>query len=60
MLAFVVGFVQRLLRQLRKAHVGVHFAVDQVLVGGGQFAGQQVIEDVDDFLVAFHSVLRNC
>ena len=39
-LALVVGFVQRLLGELGEAHVGVHFAMDQVLVDGGQFAGQ--------------------
>jgi hypothetical protein len=27
------------------------------LVGGGQLAGQKMVEDVDDFLVAFHGVL---
>jgi hypothetical protein len=54
MLALVVGFVNALLGQLVEAHVGVHLAVDQVLVDGGQLAGQQGIEDVDDFLVALH------
>ena len=58
MLAFVIRLVQCLLGQAGKAHVGVHLAVDQVLIDRSQLAGQQVVEDVDDFLVALHGNLR--
>jgi hypothetical protein len=32
--------------------------VDQVLINGSQFASQQIVQDVEDFLVALHGVLQ--
>ena len=57
MLAFVLRFVDRLLGEFGQAHVGVHLAVDEVLVDGGEFARQQGVEGGEDRFVAFHGVL---
>ena len=58
-LALVLGFVNGFFRQRVQAHVSVHFAVDQVLIHGGQFTCEQAVEDTDDFLVAFHGASPN-
>ena len=60
MLPLVFRLVQCLGRELGQAHVGVHLAMDQILIDGGQFAGQQVVEHRDGFLVAFHGHPREC
>lgn len=57
-LPLVVGFMQCLGGQAIKAHVGVHLAVNQVLVYGRQFTSQQGVEDVDDGFIALHDALR--
>src|SRR5213075_2860523 len=36
------------------APVLAHLAVDEVLVDGGQLGGEDVVENLDDFLVALH------
>jgi hypothetical protein len=32
--------------------------VEQVLIDGGQFAGEQVIQDVEDLFVGFHGAFQ--
>src|SRR6185295_13266157 len=40
------------------APVLAHLAVDEVLVDGGELAGQDFVQDLDDFRVALHECLR--
>jgi hypothetical protein len=47
-----------LVGQPLEAHVGIHFTVDEILVDGGQFAGEEVVQQLDDLCVAFHETLR--
>jgi hypothetical protein len=37
-----------------KAEIGVHFTMDQVLIGCAQLTGKQAVENFNNFLVAFH------
>jgi hypothetical protein len=36
------------------APVGAKLGVDHVLVNGSQLVGEQLVENIDQFLVAFH------
>ncbi|MCK7522544.1 MAG: hypothetical protein MZV64_35110 [Ignavibacteriales bacterium] len=54
MVHLVNGLLFDLLVEFSVAPVIAHFRVNHVLADGGQFVRQKVVQDLDQFIVAFH------
>ncbi|MNY55661.1 hypothetical protein D3C86_1916570 [compost metagenome] len=58
MLHLVDGFFVLVLAELLQAPVIVHARVQEVLVDRDQFVAKDLVQVLDDFLVAFHALAR--
>ena len=54
MAGFVFHFVVDAFEELGVAPFVVHAGMDEILVAGGKFAGQELVHVVDNFFIALH------